>query len=94
MSCANVEPLGSSDEQVRAAACDYHGYTVLNTDASAACTVAFHRGTSASGELLGAATLLAGESIDIERVKGVYCEDGVYMNVTGAGTFIGSLYWG
>jgi hypothetical protein len=92
MNPARTVALTGSDQAVRAAASIYRGYTVVETGGSSTATVRIYDNASAaSGTLIGAVNLAAGGSADLYLLGGVWCDNGVYVDVGGSGTVAGSV---
>lgn len=84
--------LTGSDQAVRATAGIYRGFTVVETGGSSTATVRIYDNASAaSGTLIGAANLAASGSADISVEPGVWCVNGIYVDVGGSGTVAGSV---
>lgn len=84
--------LTGSDQAGRAAASIFRGYTVVETGGSNAATVRIYdHASGASGTLIGAVNLAAGGAADVALNVGVWCENGIYVDVGGTGTVAGSV---
>jgi len=75
--------LTGSDQLVYSGHVIYAGITVRET-AAAPATVRVFDGTSATGTLLATIGLAAGQSVDLDHVRGIRAALGVYVDVTGA----------
>ncbi|HEY0645516.1 MAG TPA: hypothetical protein VGD39_19020 [Nocardioides sp.] len=77
---------------MRASASIYRGYTVVETGGASTATVRIYdHASAASGTLIGAVNLAAGGSADLHVDCGVWCENGIYVDVGGSGTVAGSV---
>lgn len=85
-------PLTGADQAVRAGQTLYCGLVVIETGGSLAATVrVYDNASAASGTLIDAVNLAAGQSESRTYERGVWCENGVYVDVGGTGTVAGSI---
>lgn len=89
---ARTLALSGSDEALRTTQTIFRGYTVIETGGSDAATVRFYDNASAaSGTLIGAVNLAAGGSADVSIHGGLWCTNGIFVDVGGDGTVAGSV---
>lgn len=88
--------LTGSDQAVATTHNRVYGWTIRNTHATEALTVAiYNHASAASGNLLGAVALLAGTSDTAWfGPQGILADVGVYVDVSATGTASGSIYLG
>lgn len=92
LSHARSLALTGSDQAVRAAASIYCGFAVQETGGSNAATVRIYDNASgASGTLIDTVNLAAGGSEARMYDRGLWCENGIYVDVGGTGTVAGSI---
>lgn len=92
MSHARTIALTGADQAVRATPAVYRGFTVVETGGSSTATVRIYdHASAASGTLIGAVNLAAGGAADVSLNIGVWCENGIYVDVGGSGTVAGSI---
>lgn len=85
-------PLTGSDQVVRNGPTLYCGFVAVETGGSLAATVRIYDNASAaSGTLIDAVNLAAGESASRLYERSIWCENGVYVDVGGTGTVAGSV---
>lgn len=98
MHLENVKPIkfGGADEIIRQGACRYFGGTILNSHAANASTLRLYDGVDATGPLLAAVSLAAGEEALLPWLgpNGLICELGIYADYGGTGTLEGSVFVG
>lgn len=80
---ARTIALGGSDEAVRAAPTVYCGFSVRETAGSTATLLFYDNASAASGTLVDTVALAAGESRSEFYPGGIWCVNGIFVDVTG-----------
>lgn len=84
--------LTGSDQAVRAGSAIYCGFAVQETGGSNAATVrVYDNASAATGTLIDTVNLAAGGSETRMYDRGLWCENGIYVDVGGTGTVAGSI---
>ena len=93
---ATAKSLTGSDQAVAAAHTRLYGWSVRNTHATDAGSVAIYNDPdSANGTILGVISLAAGASSTVWfGPQGVLADLGVYVDIPTAGTWSGTIYTG
>ncbi len=88
-------PLTGSDAAVLATPGLVGGYSVRNTHAANAATLALYDNASAaSGTLIASMTLAAGEELDVVYSHAKKAQNGVYADFGGTGSIEGTVWIG
>jgi hypothetical protein len=80
----------SADESISLAPANYYGFSFRETSGSASATVRIYDGDTATGALLDAVQLSAGESAREFYPGGIRAQEGVYVDVV-SGAVEGSV---
>lgn len=85
--------LTGADQAVRSGPALYCGLIVAETGGSLAATVrVYDNASAASGTLIDAVNLTAGDSESRSYERAVWCENGIYVDIGGpGGTVAGSV---
>ena len=83
--------LTGSDQAASTAAGSYRGVALWNSHATNGSTVTLYDNASAaSGTVIDAFTLAAGTSASVLH-DGIWCVNGIYVDIGGTGTVVGSV---
>ena len=89
---ARALPLTGADQAVRSGPAIYCGFAVQETGGSNSATVRIYDNASAaSGTLIDTVNLAAGGSDARMYNRGLWCENGIYLDLGGTGVVAGSI---
>lgn len=89
---ARALPLTGADQAVRASPAIYCGFAVQESGGTNPVTVRIYDNASAaSGTLIDTVNLAAGGSEARMYNRGLWCENGIFVDVGGTGTVAGSI---
>lgn len=91
ISSARAVPLSGSSEQLVTGPGMYAGLAVLETGGAQPATVRIYNGTSSAGVLVDAVDLAAGASASRAYDRATWCDQGIWVELGGAGAVAGSV---
>jgi hypothetical protein len=76
--------LSGASEAIAVGRSQYGGLTVVETGAAAASVRVFDNAAGPAGTLIDAVNLAAGESVSRIYDRGTWCQEGIWVELTGA----------